>query len=198
MSRRLVQILFLLGAFALGGWLMYRYLRPKAKPVENSTVLLEKIRPVLKLTTIEGQFSEVYTYENPDGYLVNLWDKKVIVRVQATVSAGYDLSALQVDADSVGHVLSIGPLPDIQILSVDHKLEYFDVQTGAFGSLAPSEMNMIEQNAKQKILEAAEKSGLKQAAREQADKAFDIIRFMGESAGWKVEIAQAPPAPSLQ
>lgn len=188
MSNRLTQLLVLLAAVALGGWLMYRYLRPKPKPVTSAVVLLEKIRPVLKLTTVEGQFSEVYTYENPDGYMVNLWDKKVIVRVQATVSAGYDLTNLKIDADSVARVFRIGPLPPIQILSIDHKLEYFDIQTGTFGSLAPAELNQIEYESKEKIREAANRSNLLEVARTQANEMFDIIRFMGESAGWRVEV----------
>ncbi|MBL7805921.1 MAG: DUF4230 domain-containing protein [Saprospiraceae bacterium] len=188
MSNRIVQILLLIVAFALGGWLMYRYLKPSARPVENATVLLEKIRPVLKLTTVEGQFSEIYNYSEYQGYFTFFWDKKALVRVRATVSAGYDLNNLRVEADSLTRTLRIGPLPEPQILSIDHTLDYYDISEGIFTDFSPEDYNRINQKAKDLIRDEAQRSGLLEAARTQAGQMLDLIRFMGEGAGWKVEI----------
>lgn len=188
MSRRLVQFLVLIAAFLLGGWLMYRYLKPSTRPVENATVLLEKIRPVLKLTTVEGQFSEIYNYDEYQGYFTFFWDKKALVRVRATVAAGYDLNNLHIEADSLTRTLRIGPLPEPQILSVDHTLDYYDVTEGIFTGFSPEDYNRINQRAKDLIRDEAQKSGLLDAARTQAAQMIDLVRFMGESAGWKVEV----------
>ena len=187
-SNRLLLILGLALAFVLGGWLSLRLLAPKPKPVEEATVLLEKIRQVFKLVTVEGQFSEVYNYNEYQGYFTWLYDKKVLVRVRATVSAGYDLTDIDIRADSVNRVLQIGPIPGAQILSIDHTLDYYDISEGIFTSFSPEDYNRINKQAKDLIRDQAGKGELLQAAEEQADKIFDLVRFMGESSGWRVEI----------
>lgn len=154
-------------------------------------MLLEKIRSVVKLTTVEGEFSEIYNYSEYSGYFTWLWDKKALVRVNAVVSAGYDLGNLQMEADSVAKVLRIGPLPEPQILSIDHTLDYYDVSTGVFNDFSPEDYNHINKRAKDLIRESALQSNLLASAQEQSDKVFEIARFMAEGAGWKVEIIQA-------
>ncbi len=191
MAKRLLFIGALLLTFVLGAWLTYRYLAPRSRPVENASVLLEKIRAVVKLTTVEGDFSEIYNYNEYSGYFTWLWDKKALVQVNATVAAGYDLGNLNITADSVAHVLRIGPLPDPQILSIDHTLKYYDLSTGLFTEFSPEDYNRMNERAKDLIREQALKSDQLPSARKQADQIFEIIRFMAESTGWKVEIIHA-------
>lgn len=83
---RFSQFFVILVAFLVGGWLSWRYFNSGPKSVEDSTVLLEKIQAVAKLSTVEGTFSEIYNYSEYQGYFTFFWDKKVLVRVRATVS----------------------------------------------------------------------------------------------------------------
>jgi len=192
MPRSLVQIVFLLAVFALGGWLSYRYFAPQNKATEDSTVLLEKIQAVSKLITVEGQFSEIYNYSEYQGYFSLLFDKKVLVRVRATVSAGYDLNQLHIMADPLTHTIRVSALPEPQILSIDHTLDYYDISEGFFTSFTPEDYTRINQRAKDLIRDQALKSSLLPSARQQAAKMFDLMRFMTESAGWKLEVAGMP------
>ena len=191
MSKRILLIGAVALAFVLGGWFVYRYLAQPSKPTESATILLEKIRKVMKLTTVEGEFSEIYSYNEYSGYFTWFWDKKALVRVNATVAAGYDLTNLKMEADSVTHTLRIGPLPEPQILSIDHTLEYYDVSTGVFTGFSPEDYNRMNQRAKDLIREQAMKSNLLPSAKEQGDQIFDVIRFMAESTGWQVVILPA-------
>lgn len=191
MTKRLLFIGALLLTFVLGVWLTYRYMAPKSRPMENASILLEKIRTVVKLTTVEGEFSEIYNYNEYSGYFTWLWDKKALVQVQATVAAGYDLGNLSITADSVARVLRIGPLPEPQILSIDHTLKYYDVSTGLFTEFSPEDYNRMNERAKALIREQALKSDLLPSAQKQADQIFEMIRFMAESTGWRVEIIRA-------
>lgn len=191
MTKRLIFIGVILLVFVLGAWLSYRFLVPKKiNPEQSAIVLLEKIRTVVKLTTVEGEFSEIYNYKQSSGYML-LPDKKALVRVHAVVSAGYDLSNLNIEADSVARVLRIGPLPEPAILSIDHDLDYYDVSSGIFMDFSTDDYNYINQNAKALIREQALKSDLLPSARRQADQIFDTVRFMAESVGWTVEILHA-------
>lgn len=188
--RVLIFLLALVFAFLGGGVVAYRLFSPKLpeKPREEATVLLESIQEVFKLTTVEGEFSEIYTYEEYRGSLRWLWDKKAIIRVQATVAAGYDLKNITFKADSSARVVRIGPLPKPQILSIDHTVDYYDVSTGIFESFSPEDLTWINQQAKKKILEKAQESYLLKKAEEQSNKVFDLLRFAAEAAGWRLEV----------
>ena len=182
----------LLSAF-LCGWLTYQYFVARPQGVENASVLLEKIETVAKLTTVEGQFSEVYNYSEYEGYFTFLWDKKVLVRVRATVAAGYDLEQLNLVADPVTKTVRMSALPEPKILSIDHTLDYYDISQGIFESFSPEDHNRINKRAKDLIREQAEKSNLLPAAQEQAEKMIELVRFMVESAGWKLEVEGRSP-----
>ncbi len=183
----------LLVAAALGGWLTYQYFVARHQGIENASVLLEKIETVAKLTTVEGQFSEVYNYSEYEGYFTFLWDKKVLVRVRATVAAGYDLEQLNLVADPVTKTVRMSALPEPKILSIDHTLDYYDISQGIFESFSPEDHNRINQRAKDLIREQAEKSNLLPAAQEQAGKMIELVRFMVENAGWKLEVEGRSP-----
>ena len=65
--RRLPLLLIIgLVAFILGGVVIYQVLhrREVSEQRAEATVLLEKVRQVMQLVTVEGQFSEIYNEEN--------------------------------------------------------------------------------------------------------------------------------------
>jgi hypothetical protein len=188
MLKRTSAVLLLLIVFLLGGWLSYRFFSPRSHPVEESSVLLEKITAVAKLSTVEGQFSEIYNYSEYQGFFTFLWDKKVLVRVRATVSAGYDLEALHIESDPATKTIYMSALPEPQILSIDHNLDYYDISEGVFESFSPEDYTRINQKAKDIIREQALKSNLMTEARTQASKMVELLRFMVEGAGWRLEV----------
>ncbi|MDO8368570.1 MAG: DUF4230 domain-containing protein [Saprospiraceae bacterium] len=188
---RSTSFLAILIAFLVGGWLSWRYFSTGSKPVEDSTVLLEKIQAVAKLSTVEGTFSEIYNYSEYQGYFSYFWDKKVLVRVRATVSAGYNLERLNIEADPITKTIRMSGLPKPEILSIDHTLDYYDISEGLFASFTPEDYNRINQRAKDLIRDNAQKSRLLTEADTQGAKMLDLVRFMVEGAGWKIQIGGA-------
>ncbi len=188
MKNKFLQPLVLLAVFLFGGWLSWQYFSAKSRPVEDSAVLLEKITAVAKLSTVEGQFSEIYNYSEYQGFFSFFWDKKVLVRVRATVSAGYDLEAMHLETDQATKTIYMSALPEPQILSIDHTLDYYDISEGVFASFTPEDYTRINQRAKDLIREQALKSNLMTEARTQASKMLELLRFMVEGAGWRLEI----------
>lgn len=185
---RFSQFLVIVIAFLVGGWLSWRYFSAGPKSVEDSSVLLEKIQTVAKLSTVEGTFSEIYNYSEYQGYFTFFWDKKILVRVRATVSAGYNLERMHMEADPVSKTIYMGGLPKPEILSIDHSLDYYDISEGLFTSFSPEDYNRINQRAKDLIRDNALKSNLLTQADEQGAKMLDLVRFMVESAGWHLEV----------
>jgi len=140
------------------------------------------------LSTVEGTFSEIYNYSEYQGFFTFFWDKKILVRVRATVSAGYDLEALHIESDPATKTIYMSALPEPQILSIDHSLDYYDISEGVFSSFTPEDYTRINQKAKELIREQALKSNLMVEAKTQASKMIDLLRFMVEGAGWRLEI----------
>lgn len=182
------QFLVILLAFLAGGWLTWKYLNSGPKGVEDSTVLLEKIQAVAKLSTVEGTFSEIYNYSEYQGYFTFFWDKKILVRVRATVSAGYNLERLHIEADPATKTIHMSSLPKPEILSIDHSLDYYDISEGLFSSFTPEDYTRINQRAKDLIRDNAQKSSLLAEADVQGAKMLDLMRFMIEGAGWHLQI----------
>ncbi|MBP7184461.1 MAG: DUF4230 domain-containing protein, partial [Saprospiraceae bacterium] len=96
MFRNIFSILLLIVGFA-AGYGLFVFLQHKDNVVkqESADVLLEKIKYVSKLVTVEGYFSELYNYK--DYWQYDWWpfQRKALIRVKAKVSAGYDLSQMK-------------------------------------------------------------------------------------------------------
>lgn len=189
MNIRSYHLVLLAAAFLLGGWLSWKYFDSKQPKLnEEAAVLLERIRAVTKLSTVEGTFSELYSYSEYQGYFTFLWDKKALVRVRATVSAGYDLERLDIQAEPDTKTIRINGIPKAEILSIDHELDYYDISEGVFTSFKPEDYNRINKRAKDLVRDRAMNSSLLSAAEEQGTKMLELLRFIVEGAGWQLEL----------
>jgi hypothetical protein len=187
--QRYFPFLGLVLAFVVGIFLTYKYYGlTENKSSESSTVLLERIQNVCKLVTVEGHFSEVYQHSDYWGYNVWPFNKKILIIVKAKVSAGYDMTTMKIVMDSKTKTVILENVPKhAQVLSIDHTLEYFDINEGSFNSFTPKDYSELNEKAKNFIKTKAEESQLRKLAEEQGNKMLDMIRFMAEASGWKVE-----------
>lgn len=199
MIRNVLLIAALLLAFGGGIWLTRSYYAAQeVKAQEQSQVLLEKIKTVCKLVTVEGYFSEVYDYKDYWGYDWSPFQKKALLRIKAKVSCGYDLGKISVESRPAEKTILLGNLPEPGILSIEHDLDYYDITEGTFNSFSPEDYNKINAKAKEYIRDQALKSDLVKSAKAQGNQLIDMIRLMVESAGWKLELKSEAPPPLLQ
>ena len=155
---------------------------------ENTNIVVEKIEKVAKLVTIESHLSEIYSYKDYYTYDWSFLRKKALLRVNAKVSAGYDLKKLNIKVDGSTKKITIGPLPQIEILSIDHSLDYFDIDEGVFNSFTPEDYNKINNNAKEYIRKIASNSDVIKKASEQESTMIEMIEAMAISMGYQLEI----------
>ena len=165
----------------------YYYTVGQVTAEEQSQVLMEKIKTVAKLVTVEGYFSEVYDYEDYWSYDISPFRKKALIRVKAKVSVGYDLTKMKVEALPEQKLIMISNLPDPSIISIDHDLDYYDITEGTFNTFSESDYTRLNRNAKDKIRQAAENSDLFLAAEAQSNNMLDLVKFMVEGAGWQLQ-----------
>ncbi len=153
----------------------------------DGTVIVEKIKEVTKLISIEGYFSEVYENKEYWGYDLSPLRKKALIRVKAKVSVGYDFTNLKIESFPDQQLIRIGRLPDPEILSIDHDLDYYDISEGSFNSFDEKDFNKMNAEAKAKIEKAAMESDLLLKAETQSSKIFNMMELIVESSGWKIE-----------
>jgi hypothetical protein len=136
----------------------------------------------------------VYDYQDYYGYDLSIFKKKALILVKAKVSVGYDLEKMKIESFPDRKTIVLSGSPPAEILSIEHDLQYYDVQEGIFNSFSTEDYNKLNNNAKEFIRKRAMESSLLQAALEQRNQAFDMMKFMVESAGWTLEIAGESPS----
>ncbi len=161
-------------------------------PTENSTVLLEQVRKVMKLVTVEGDFNELYSREDSWNYsewLAQLpgFKKKIMLRVKARASVGYDLSGTRLTTDEESHTIYLDLPAHPEVLALEHDVDYYDLDEGVFNHFAPHELTAINAEAKKRIREKIEAGGLFMQAEGQRAEVIALVRAMVESKGWNFE-----------
>ncbi len=93
----------ILGAITMY-WMFSLFRKKKSKELteHQSTVLLEKIKSVCKLISVEGDFAEIYKYENTKEHFMSLVSskKKALIVINAKAQIGYDLQKIFMHADN--------------------------------------------------------------------------------------------------
>jgi hypothetical protein len=180
-----IFILFIAG-LAFAWWIGYSGKIFSPQKTESATVMLEKVKLVTKLVSVEGHFSELYEKKEWYEYdFFNLFSKKILIRVKAKVSVGYNFQSLNITVDSLSKTVTLNEFPDPEIISMDHDLDYYDIQEGTFNSFTAEELSAIQKEAKNLILKKTHESNLLQKAQEQKKMYIDMLSIAIQSMGWK-------------
>ncbi|MBK9490331.1 MAG: DUF4230 domain-containing protein, partial [Haliscomenobacter sp.] len=168
--RRLLLVLGFIAVFIGGFWIARSVFMPRERVVTQAeaSVLLEKMKRVAKLVTVEGYFSELYNHKDYWRYDWWIFRKKALLRVKAKVSVGFDLEGLDIKADTATKTITIKNIPkEPEIISIDHNIDYYDISEGSFNTFTPEDYNKINKKARDLIEQKAKESDLIKQAREQ-------------------------------
>lgn len=179
----------------LGAILMYwvfsffRKKKSKELTTHQSIVLLEKIKSVCKLISVEGDFAEIYKYENTKERFMSLIisKKKALIVIKAKAQIGYDLKKVLMHADNEKKKIILTNFPEPEVLSIEPELEFYDIKNGLFNAFTPDDLTSLNQEAKKHIKEKIPKSGLMETARKEALEAVLLIEKIVETIGWKLD-----------
>ncbi len=155
----------------------------------QSTVLLERIKSVCKLISVEGDFAEIYKYENRRERFLSLVSstKKALIVINAKAHIGYDLQQIDLRADAANKKIILANFLQPQVLSIEPNLEFYDIQNGLFNAFKPNDLTALNQEAIQHIREKIPKSGLMDTARREALEAVLLMSKLVETIGWKLD-----------
>ena len=172
----------LLGLFISKWW----YQQPSEKTKTEAQVLLNQIQMVSKLVNTEGYFSEVYSEENTKSYYFFNSTKKIIIKVKAKVSAGYDLSGMKITTDQNSKTIHITGIPEPGIISIEPEISYYDINNGVFNQFSSDDYTRLNKKAMDTIRTMALNSNLMTTVRAQGVKNFASLRTLAENMNWKI------------
>ena len=187
------RLFFYILLLILGGVLGFYIARGIFNPIqeqkrESAEVLLEKIEKVAKLIAVEGHFSEIYEYNDFRYHDIAPLRKKALIRVHATVAAGYDLEGMSIEVHEDQKRIIL-PLPsEPTILSIDQRLSYYDIQEGVFNTFDEKDLTELQNRTRDVIRSKALESDLLETAREQGEDWIDMLKSLAEASGWTLEI----------
>jgi hypothetical protein len=152
----------------------------------NSTILLERVEKVFKLVTVEGNFNEIYSYENH--IFADIWPfrKKALVQVNAKVSVGYDFESVKFIIDEDNKTLTLDGDLYADILSIDHDVKSYDFESGLFNPISNRDIAKMGAEAKEFIREKAEGSDLYDQAEAQKAELLEMLDWILKAAGWEL------------
>jgi hypothetical protein len=155
----------------------------------QSVILMEKIRSVCKFITVEGDFSEIYHYENVKEKWLSLilGKKKAIILIEAKAFVGFDLSKIVMTANSKTKTVTLTNFPQPELLTVETDFKYYDKKQGWANPFTASDLTEITNEAKQHIIDKVPASGLLLEASRQALETIHLIETLVETINWKLD-----------
>jgi hypothetical protein len=180
----IVGILFL-GTIVL----LYRNWFSKHKTEEQSVVLLEKIRNVSKMITVEGDFSEIMHFEDVKDVFLTLVTskKKAIVMANAKVLIGFDMKKIKLQSNNESKKLVLEYFPEPEVLSIETDIQYYDVNHGYFNKFSANDLSELNKKVKQNIEDKIPDSELLFSAKNKALETIRMIEQMVSTFGWHLD-----------
>jgi len=167
----------------------YVTVRKKEKINNQSVVLMENIRSVSKLITVEADFAEIYHYE-ADKYKwlqLLIGKKKALLLIDAKAHVGFDLTKIKLESDTNKKVIKINNFPKPELLSVETDFRYYDKKEGWLNPMTSSDLTAINKEAKQHIVDKIPGCGVLEEASAKALEAVQLMEKLAETINWKLD-----------
>ena len=188
-----MELLFIgLAAGAVAAYFIFSIFnknRSMEKTNEQSVVLMDKIRSVCKFITVEGDFSEIYHYENLKEKYISLifGKKKAIILINAKAHVGFDLSKIKMESDNEKKQIILTNFPEPELLTVETDFKYYDKREGWANPFTTSDLTDINRDAKKHIVDKIPESPLFEQARKDALKTVLLMENIVQTIGWKLD-----------
>ena len=155
----------------------------------QSVILMEKMRKVWKLITVEGDFAEIYHYENTKERFLNMISskKKAILLINAKAHVGFDLSKIKMEAINEKKVVKLTEFPKPEVLTLETDLKYYDKKEGLFNKFDSSDLTELNSKAKEFVMLKIPESGLLETAKNEALEAVLMMQTIVETIGWTLD-----------
>ncbi len=180
----IISILVTLGLVTI-----YKQWKTKQTTNAQSILMLDKIKRVCKFITVEGDFAEIYHYEDVKQMALKLISsrKKALVVINAKAHVGFDFSKVQLTSNPKTKSVILTHFPQPEVLSIESDINYYDKTDGMFNKFEASDLTELHTKAKAHIMDKIPESGLYNVAKLEALEAIQLIENLVETIGWKLD-----------
>ncbi|MCH3880958.1 DUF4230 domain-containing protein [Tenacibaculum aquimarinum] len=191
-----MELLFLglIGGAIISYFIFLRFSFSKKRNLteKQSVILLDKIKRVLKLITVQGEFSEIYHHENTKEKWMGMFTskKKALILINAKAHIGFDFKKMKMVADSKRKTITVTDFPQPEVLSLEPDLRYYDMQNGMLNKFDASDLTALNKEAKEHILNKIPESNLMETASKEALEAIHLMENLVETIGWSLDYSQ--------
>lgn len=187
----MLELIFISVTSLIIGIILYHHWnknKQKIKIQHEATTLLQQVRKVCKLITVEGDFQEIIDTRTEKSMLFDLvtQQKKAIVIVKAKALVGYDLSVLNINMNAEEKTIRISNFPEPKLISLETDINYYDITNRLLNRFSEKDLSELNLQAKQMVSKKVEESHLYQLAEEQALEIIHLISGIGQALGWTV------------
>lgn len=190
---------FVVGGLALSIYYLFSkkaFFKSEAK--EQSVILLEKMKTVSKLITVEGNMNEIMHFQDQKSSMLKMLSskKKAIIMTNAKIFIGFDMKKMRFEANADKRQIKITSFPEPEVLSMETNLEFYDIQNGLFNKFDASELTDLNKKVKQNFTDKIPESDLLETAKIKALDTIKIMEQMVSTFGWELkydEINESKP-----
>jgi Protein of unknown function (DUF4230) len=152
--------------------LVGRVAGPPAPPRITQALVVDRLQTVAKLVASEMTLRDVVSYQQTRFGST----KRALLVVTGRVSAGIDLEhGSNVSIDSVTRTITV-TLPPAQVLGVDIlDVTTYDERAGLLNPFRPEDRDAIHRLVREKLISAAQESGILVHADRSADRALTVL-----------------------
>lgn len=156
---------------------------------KQSVLLLEKIKSVCKLVTVEGEFAEIYHHENTKENFLGLFSskKKALILINAKTHIGFDFRKIKMTSDVAEKKVFLTEFPQPEVISLETDLKYYDIQNGLLNKFDSADLTELNKEAKEHVLKKIPASNLLKTANKEALQAILLMQSLAETIGWQVD-----------
>lgn len=154
----------------------------------NSMFLQKELNNVSKLIVTEGNYAQVYTYEDLKTLYFDVFTakKKALVVVNATATIAYDLSEVKTTIDAETKTVTITSLPEPD-LSINPNIEYYDLQQDYLNPFEAADFNKIKAQVEDSLRKTITASTLVTNAENRLISELQKIYLLTNSMGWRLQ-----------
>jgi hypothetical protein len=180
----IISILITLGVVTI-----YKQWKTKQLTSTQSAILLDKIKRVCKFITVEGDFAEIYHYEDVKEKFLKLISsrKKALVVINAKAHVGFDMAKIKMKTNPKTKKVVLTHFPQPEVLSIETDINYYDKKDGMFNKFYASDLTELHTQAKVHIRDKVPESGLFEVARGEALEAIQLIENIVQTIGWTLD-----------
>lgn len=199
-----MELLFLgLALGAIASYFIFKKftaVQKKSLTEKQSVVLLDKIKKVSKLITVEGEFAEIYHHENTQEKFLGLISsrKKAIIIINAKTHIGFDFRKIKMTSNTKNKTIVLSDFPKPEVLSIEPNIRFYDIQNGLLNKFNSEDLTQVNKEAKEHILQKIPESNLMQTANQEALEAILLMQNLVETIGWKLDYSALELPPSEQ